>query len=270
LFGRGFDGLDFGPALALGEFAGGEAPDDEFFSGEVVFAAGEAAAGGGGSGAHHSDDIHRKAELVAELVRQASSGRVHFAAGVEDEIVTVAQQNDRAVSGIRDAGGAGHARFGDGSRGEGFGGGFRGGKVSANLQGRVLRLGGEAGVVFGPGCGGHGGRDFLRGETDAFRRPVGVRAAMGIDSLGAGFQEILGEVQNLDALRFEHLHKFGIVFRQPGGGGWRGWEFGEELIGVDRRFRRHGDQEKVDACGVELGFEIKDRWERVGGFGGRR
>ena len=69
--------------MALSELAGGEAPDDEFFAGEIVFAAREASAGGGGSGSHYGDDIHREAEFVAKLIWQAGSGGVHFAAGVK-------------------------------------------------------------------------------------------------------------------------------------------------------------------------------------------
>ena len=80
----GLNDLDFRPTLALSELASGEAPDDEFFSGEVVFAACETSAGGGGSGSHYGNDIHREAEFVAKLVWQAGSGGMHFAAGVKD------------------------------------------------------------------------------------------------------------------------------------------------------------------------------------------
>ena len=87
-----------GAPFALGEFAGGEEPDDDFAAApEIGFfdgAAGDVSAGLIGTGGLAGYVFDREGEGGGEVVDEASIGGEHGAAGAEDLAVAVADDED--------------------------------------------------------------------------------------------------------------------------------------------------------------------------------
>lgn len=87
-----------GAPFALGEFAGGEEPDDDFATvPKVRFfdgAAGDVSAGLVGTGGLAGDVFDREGKGGGEVVDEASIGGEHGAAGAEDLAVAVADDED--------------------------------------------------------------------------------------------------------------------------------------------------------------------------------
>lgn len=81
------------PSIGLGKFAGGEAPDNGFFSGEVgwIFAgfAVEVDACGGGAAAAHGHDIWHEAECCAKVVGEPTVFCQHVSTAVENEAMAI-------------------------------------------------------------------------------------------------------------------------------------------------------------------------------------
>ncbi len=82
----------------MGEFAGGEEPDDDFATApEIGFfdgAAGDVSAGLIGTGGLAGDVFDREGKGGCEVIYEASIGGEHGAAGAEDLAVAVADDED--------------------------------------------------------------------------------------------------------------------------------------------------------------------------------